>query len=211
MEGKKQIFMEPFLLCCYIFCTPLNSYGSSWLSISRTGSRLTQVTNYTHSCPHLGLVLHLQPCWNFGIKGVISAPNSNQFGFEKIFCIIQEGEMNNCTLKADEKYAKTVKVMSRLDTTDSPTTRFLLLPCLLLTKLQTHHILWCICNLVSWSLGVEANWMQEALPTLLLFTGTPTFMSVTCDWCWYFHCENKYRRQHSEAIPCLAAFPTKMN
>lgn len=53
--------------------------------------------------------------------------------------------------------------------------------------------------------------MQEASPTLLLFTGAPTFMSMSGDWCWYFHCENKYRRQHSEAIPWLAVFPTEMN
>lgn len=43
--------------------------------------------------------------------------------------------------------------------------------------------------------------MQEASPSLLLFTGTPTFMSMSPDWCWYFHCENKYRRQHSEHSP----------
>lgn len=53
--------------------------------------------------------------------------------------------------------------------------------------------------------------MQEASPILLLFIGTPTFMSTSPDRCWYFHCENKYRRQNSEAIPWLAVFPTEMN
>lgn len=106
VEGKEQILMEPVLLCCYIICTSLDSYHSWWLSILRTGLRLTGVTNHTPSCHHLGLVLHLQPCWNFGIKGVFSAPNRNQFGFREIFCIIQEGELNNCTLKADEECEK---------------------------------------------------------------------------------------------------------
>lgn len=109
MKGKKQIFMEPFScakMCNNIFCTPLDSYHSWWLSISKTGSRLTHMTNYTPPCPHLGLVLHLQPYWNSGVEGVISAPNRNQFGFGEIFCIIQEGESNNCTLKADEECEK---------------------------------------------------------------------------------------------------------
>lgn len=214
MEGKKQIFMEPFLLCCYIFCNPYDSYHSWWLSISGTGSRLARVTNYSPHCPHLGLALHLQLCWNFGIKGVISAPNTNNFGFRGIFLHNTGGRVEQLHPKGRWRIWEAVKTRQLWVGwvfTDPQTLSLLLVPHFLLTKLQIHPILRCIYNLVSSSVGVEANWMQEASPTLLLFTGTPTFMSMSPDWCWYFHCENKYRRQHSEAIPCLAMFPTEMN
>lgn len=109
MEGKKHIFTEAVLPCCYIFCTPLDSYHGCWLSISRTGSRLTGVTNHTPSCPRFGLVLHLHPSWNFGIKGVFSAPSSNQLSFREVFLHDTGGRVEQLHPKGRWSMQETVK------------------------------------------------------------------------------------------------------